>query len=241
MALILRVDIDKPYGHHSLINKVFSKLKEDYYFPAIESLGYLKPTESFLNFCNSYSIPAILYFRNCTVPSEKINHIINAGNYQLGFHAENTLNIDTFKQELAAFEQKLGKKVNTFTKHGSGKLKLGKHHYAPFEPEKYKVWANELNLNYSMGNGITNNLEDLFAKNNFFENMFWLEHPYRKEPLTNIKDIVVAAQTRNICLVIHPANFYTFKEVRDDLEKMILLSKELNVKWLREITQENNA
>lgn len=236
MSLILRVDIDKPYGHHGIIPKILSKLREDYYFPRVNQLGYLKPTASFLKFCNTNNVKTILYFRNCTIPNKTVHDLIKEGGHRIGFHAENTRTITSFKYELERFENNIGVEVNTFTKHGSGTLKLGKNHYAPYEPERYKTWAKELDLEYMLGNGITNKLDQLYMQNGFFENMFWLEHHYRKSPLDKIDDIVYAAKDRDIVLVIHPANFFTFENVRNDLERTFDLAKKLDVKWLTDLT-----
>ena len=60
------------------------------------------------------------------------------GGHKIGFHAENTRTIDTFSEELNVFKKKVSPaKVESFSKHGSGQLKLGKYHYPSFEPEKY--------------------------------------------------------------------------------------------------------
>lgn len=235
MALILRVDIDKPYGHHNMIKKILSKVREDYFFPAIDNFGYLKPTISFLQFCNAHKIPALLYFRNCTVPNDAVKKLIKEGNYLVGFHAENTRSMQTFSQELEIFQKALPQRVVSFTKHGSGKLKLGKNHYPPFEPDKYKEWSKQLNLEFSLGNGNTNQLSELYAKGSYYPNMFWLEHAYRVSPLDSVEPIVEAAKEKNIALVIHPANFFTYTEVKNDLEKMVHLARKLNVQWLNHV------
>lgn len=235
MPFILRVDIDKPYGHHSLFAKLLSKIKENFYFPSIDSLGYSKPIQELLKFCNLNKIPAILYFRNCTIPNEKTNYLIKEGDYLVGFHAEETQSMLSFQNELTLFEKKIGNKIKTFTKHGSGKLKLGKNHYPPYEPEKYLEWAKNMSLNYSFGNGIPNDIEDLFSKNDFYENMFWLERSYRKPPLEHIEDIIEAAKSNTIILVVHPANFFTYQEVKEDLLNLIKISKTNKIDWINSL------
>lgn len=236
MPFILRVDIDKPYGHHTLLKKVLSKIREDFYFPAFNSLGYLLPTVDFLNFCNDLNVPAFLYFRNCTIPSLQVKDLIRKGGHVVGFHAENTLSIETFSSELKLFEKRIGFKVNFFTKHGSGKLKLGRFHYAPYEPEKYKQWGTNLNLDFSFGNGIAKNFNDLGVTNKFYENMFWMEPEYRDSNFNRIENLIDYAKEHLIVLVIHPANFYTHKHVKQDLEKLIQLSKANSIEWLNKIT-----
>jgi len=235
MPFILRVDIDKPYGHHNLIKKVISKLREDYCFPRLNCFEYLKPTIELLNFCNNFNIPAFWYFRNCTIPGLKIKNLIHKGDHTVGFHAENTFNFDSFKAEFNLFEKRIGLNIKHFTKHGSGLLKLGRHHYAEYEPEKYKKWGATLNLDFSLGNGIATNFDDLQVKNNFYKNMFWMEPEYRDRNFKETANLIEYAKENIVVLVIHPSNFYTNKFVRYELEKLIQLSKENSIEWLNKI------
>jgi len=235
MPFILRVDIDKPYGHHSLFKKVLSKIREDFYFPALDNLGYLRPTIELLNFCNYYDIPAFWYFRNCTVPNAHVKELICEGGHILGFHAENTRTKDTFVLELQTFEKRLGQKVYFFTKHGSGKFKLGRLHYPPYEPEKYKAWANQLEMDFSFGNGIAKSFSDLESDCQFYENMFWLESNYRDKRFNSIDALIDHAKKNVIVLIVHPANYFTDRNVREDLKKIILLSKQNSIEWIKEI------
>ncbi|HXC04930.1 MAG TPA: hypothetical protein VNZ86_09275, partial [Bacteroidia bacterium] len=174
MALILRVDVDKPYGHSNLIRKVASKVSEDYFkIPLFSGISYLSHFIRFLEYCNANGVPGFMYHRMCTIPDQHVNELLKAGGHQLGFHAENTRTSATFAAELKRFRQQTSLPVNSFTKHGSGTLKLGKHHYPPYEPGKYKVWAQQEGIGYYFGNGICTSAADLFAVNGFFENMFW--------------------------------------------------------------------
>lgn len=235
MPFILRVDIDKPYGHHSLFTKIISKCREDYSFPALDTLNYLKPTIEFLNFCNGLNVHTFLYFRNCTVPNKEVMRLISEGDHLIGFHAENTRSMETFQQELDAFKLKVNKEVKYFTKHGSGVLKLGKYHYAPYEPEKYIVWSKQLDMDFSLGNGIASSLNDLLPEKGFYKNMFWLESDYRHEGLKNVEDLIEFAKQHIVPLVIHPANFYSRAEVKEDLTKLIELAKVNGISWLKQI------
>ncbi len=236
MPFILRADIDKPYGHHSLLTKAMSKCREDYYFPALDMLHYLKPTIAFLKFCNENNVPSFLYFRNCTAPNDEVNVLLKQGGHTLGFHAENTRSIETFKDEVNIFEIGVGEKVHFFTKHGSGKLKLGRYHYAPYEPETYKIWARELNFNFSLGNGIASCVEDLRPTDHFYSSMFWLEHDYRNPNLNRIEDLVDFAKNHTVPLIVHPDNFYTYPAVKNDLQRLFDLSKKHDISWLDHIT-----
>jgi len=238
MPFLLRVDIDKPYGHHNFPVKLLSKIRENYYFPAFDKLGYLKPTIMLLNFLNKNNVPAFLYFRKCTIPNKKILHLIDEGKHILGFHAENTKTFESFKQEKLCFEKKLGRNVLTFTKHGSGTYKLGRSHYPKYEPDKYKKWAAELSIDYSFGNGIPSGHEDLLPTNGFFNNMFWLEKNYRNPDFKDIHQITSLSNKMLIPLIVHPSNFYTFPEVRNDLQRILNYSRENKIAWINKIPRD---
>lgn len=235
MPFLLRVDIDKPFGHHNLAVKLLSKFRENYYFPAFENLGYLKPTELLLKFLNDNNIPAFLYFRNCTIPNQKILDLIDDGKHILGFHAENTRTFESFKQEKLSFEKELGRNVSTFTKHGSGTYKLGRSHFPKYEPDKYLKWAADLSIDYSLGNGISSSYEDLLPINGFFKNMFWIEQKYRNPNFKDIQNITSLSNKMLIPLIVHPANFHTFPEVRKDLQFLINYSRDNKIEWLNKI------
>lgn len=235
MPFILRVDVDKPYGHHSISTKILSKLREDYYFPASKYLKYLKPTEEFLRFCNTNGVSSFLYFRNATIPTKKILELMSEGGHILGFHAENTITKETFQEELQIFEEKVGQKVHFFTKHGSGKLKLGKNHYPPYEPEKYQNWSNALGIDFSFGNGIANSIASLAAQDGFYPNMFWIERAYRDSHFSSLEPLIDLAKESLVTLVVHPANFYTDVNVKNDLLELFMRSREHAIHWLNHI------
>jgi hypothetical protein len=235
MPFILRVDIDKPYGHHTLSNKVLSKLREDYYFPALGFLKYLYPTIDFLRFCNEYSIPTISYFRSCTMPNTEVKELLIKGNHTVGFHAEDTRSFDSFQAEFNLFKEQFGEEVHYFSKHGSGKLKLGRKHYPQYEPNKYIEWGKRLQIDYSFGNGIAKSYEDLFPKNKFYENMFWLERHYRDPNFYEIENVIEFAKKNVVVLVVHPSNFYSNKDVNDDLMKLFSRTFEESIPWLNRI------
>jgi hypothetical protein len=233
MALILRVDVDKPYGHSNLIRRIASKFVEDYYpIPLFGSFKYLSHLRKFLKYCNSQDVPGFIYHRMCTVPNDTISKLLKKGNHKVCFHAENTRSMETFSEELQLFKEKVAPfKVESFTKHGSGLIKLGKHHYAPYEPEKYKEWAKELNIAYHFGNGICKQESDLCQENGFFSNMFWIERDYRDPSFFELEKLIEAAKNHDVVVLIHPCNFHTYHEVENDFKKLVELSKEQKVNW----------
>ena len=234
MPLILRVDVDKPYGHSTIINKIKSKLSEDYWFPKFGPWhkNYLYHLEDFIQTCNKNSIPGLFYFRICTSPDAKIKKILQEGGHKPGVHAENTRDISTFKNELQHLKKISGLEFETFTKHGSGNLKLGKHHYAPYEPEKYLSWTDELNLQFPFGNEICSDKNDFKNQKNFYPKMFWLEREYRDPNFFDIEDLIEVAKNDIVPVLIHPCNFVTSEIVRNDFMNLIKLSKQAGIEWI---------
>jgi hypothetical protein len=233
MALILRVDVDKPYGRKGLFRKIISKLAEDYWFPEkVKSLGYLSHLTDFLQFCNSQNVSGFIYHRICTVPDEKIKKLLLEGGHKIGLHAENTRSFETFLPELKEMKHKAPPlQVESFTKHGSGELKLGRYHYPPYEPEKYKEWATKTGISFFFGNGISCNESELYSKNGYFENMFWIEREYRHPGFSDFQQVIAAAKKQDVTILIHPCNYNASPLVAADFKQLVQLSKQENIAW----------
>ena len=232
MSLILRVDVDKPYGSSNLLQKIMSKLREDYWFPVINDLGYLRSVEHFLMFCTSNNIRAMMHFRNCTLPNQKILRLLDEGRHTIGFHAENTRSFFSFSEELSFFRTQVpGRSVSTFTKHGSGYYKLGKHHFPNYEPEKYQAWSKKCHIKFPFGNGIASSKDD-FNDPAFFPNVFWIERPYRSLDFQTLEQVIEIAKHNIVPVLIHPENFCSTKDVREDFKTLIRLSKARHIDWV---------
>jgi hypothetical protein len=238
MPFLLRVDVDKPYGRSNFITKILSKSKEDFWFPTIGGLGYLKGLEKLLVYCNENDIKGIFYFRNCTRPSQKIIHLMNEGKHEYGFHAENTRSVETFSKEIKLFKDKLINNVelHSFTKHGSGKLKLGKNHYPPFEPEKYLEWSKKVGVSYFFGNEIASSSSDFSSTTNrYYPKMFWLKKEYRAAELSDLNLLIPIAKTKLTPIIIHPANFEADNFVQKSLKDLVQLSKDEKIEWTTKV------
>lgn len=232
MALILRVDVDKPYGSSTFFQKVISKLREDYWFPVIHRLPYLHAVETFLEFCNSRNVSGILHFRNCTIPSSNVMRLLGEGSHVLGFHAENTRTFATFSEELKSFRTQVKTSaVPIFSKHGSGYHKLGKNHHAAYEPDKYIEWAAKCSIKYPFGNGIASSPTDFESQDGFYPKMFWIEREHQSPNFKTLEEVVEIAKHRTVPILIHPENFCSTKVVRKDFEMLIDLAKSAQVNW----------
>lgn len=233
MGLILRVDVDKPYGNSNIIRKIFSKVIEDFIpIPFIGTYGYLSHLKEFIEFCNSENISAFFYHRNCTRPDQQVIELLKKGGHKLGLHSENTKTFECFEKEVLIMRKKVnGINVDSFSKHGSGVLKLGKNHFPSYEPEKYREWALKVGINYFSGNNIATNEIDLDSINGFYPSAFWIEREYRDPFFKDIKEVVEIAKKKDIIILIHPCNYESTQEVKDDFKLLIQLVKENGIKW----------
>jgi hypothetical protein len=233
MPLILRLDVDKPYGNSTFKQRIMSKLAEDYWFPILPRMGYLHAVKTFLRFCNSENISCMMYFRHCNAPDQETLDLLDEGNHVFGFHAENTRSFETFRNEFQAFQNKFNNRaIQSFTKHGSGYYRLGKNHFAPYEPEKYIAWANQLGLKFSFGNQKANCRDNFQDPKDFYPKMFWLESEHQENGFTSLNEIVDIANNNIVPIITHPENFCSRKEVRDSLQQLVQQARQMNISWI---------
>ena len=181
MALIVRIDVDRPYGREPLLRHVLSRLGSDLYFPRIESLGYLRELEVILRMLNGVGAKAYIFFRRCTLPSESILGLIAAGGHEIGLHLENSRSYECFANEKSMLERHIGKSVVALSKHGSGEAKYGLHHYAPYEPDNYIPWARRSGMKLFLGNLEDPSIRPSEDATGFraYPSAFWLEPAWR--------------------------------------------------------------
>lgn len=231
MALLLRVDVEKPYGNHSFIRKITSKIIENYYPLAPRMFGYLDHLKIFLEVLNASNVKATFYHRICNRPHQDlVKYYVDHG-HELGLHLENSISYETVKNEIDCFEQLIMVEIKTISKHGSGYQKLGKFHYPLYEPEKYKVWAKQLQVEFPCGNGIAKNIQELWEINGYFENVFWMENEYRDENFNSVDSLIEAAKERDVVILIHPESYLNSKRVREDFAHIVEKAKILGIEW----------
>src|SRR5262245_56849340 len=97
MALIVRIDVDRPYGKTPFLRHVFSRLGSDIYFPKIDSFGYLRELHVILQLLNELNARAYIFFRRCTLPSDSILKLIDDGGHEIGLHLENSRTLESFR------------------------------------------------------------------------------------------------------------------------------------------------
>lgn len=233
MPLILRVDVDKPYGRATVIQKILSKVRENYWLPAFSSLGYLNHVKKFLLFLCEEDIKAHIYFRRCTLPpKEWINNGLMNG-HKIGHHAENTQDFDSMKKEMQYVEKHFDfQHISSFTKHGSGKWKGGRNHYPLYEPEKYIKWAKKLNKSFLFGNGVINTSHYESNQRNYFPDMYWIDKLNGPIDQQSLEWITNTALIGNIVILIHPDNFIADNQVNINMKQLTFYARQKKIAWI---------
>jgi len=223
MALIIRIDIDRPYGKKGILRHILSRISADLYFPRVDKFGYLAELRKILELLNKANKPAYVFFRRCTFPSQQILELIKKGHHEIGLHLENSRSFLTFRSELDRLERHVGKPVLAFSKHGSGKNKSGRRHYVPYEHNLYQEWVHRAGMRVIMGNA-----EDpsIIANTNnsnivFFPSAFWLEHNWRDTNKYTIQWLCTESINRDIVLLFHPDNVIAEPALTKDLNYII--------------------
>jgi len=222
MSLIIRIDVDRPYGRQSLFRQTLSRISSDYYFPKIQTLGYLADLKIILETLNKNNTRSYIFFRKCSLPSPAIMKLIDKGQHNIGLHLENSQTYKTFINELRYIEDFSDRKVNTFSKHGSGKFKYGFHHYPPYEPQKYIEWGKKAGMEIFFGNSEDPKLPDYIDNGlHIFPSAFWLEPFWRDTYKYNIEWLKKEAYKRNIVMLFHPDNVNTNLNLQKELSCII--------------------
>jgi len=223
MALIIRIDVDRPYGKEGILRHLLSRISADLYFPRVDKFGYLAELRNILELLNEANKSAYVFFRRCTFPSQQILELIKKGHYEIGLHLENSRSFLTFRSELHRLERHIGKPVMALSKHGSGKNKYGRRHYAPYEPSLYQDWARWAGMRVLMGNAEDPSIRPTANNGNlvFFPSAFWLEPHWRDINKFTIPWLCAESKNRDIVLLFHPDNVMAEPVLKKDLESII--------------------
>lgn len=223
MALIVRIDVDRPYGRTPVLRHVLSRLGSDIYFPRVESFGYLTELYIILQMLNKLEARSYIFFRRCTLPSESILELIDVGGHQIGLHLENSRSFESFLSEKSMLERHTGRQVIAVSKHGSGKAKYGFRHYAPYEPDDYIFWAQQSGMNLFLGN-----LEDPSIRASEYESgfrvypsAFWLEPAWRNTHIFTVDWLLAQAHVLDIVLLIHPENILLEPSLLNEFRRLL--------------------
>jgi hypothetical protein len=217
MALIVRIDVDRPYGKEGIVRHVASRVSSDYWLPRMNWLHYLDELKTILHILNANGKSAHVFFRKCTYPTTEVCELMEAGGHQFGLHLENSRSAETFTQELKSLEKEVGRRVVGFSKHGSGRHRLGRNHFAPYEPERYLPWGREAGMKYFLGN-----LEDPglrpFKDGGLlcFPSAFWLEPQWRDTKKFPMEWLLSEVAERDVVMLLHADNVMASPEILRD-------------------------
>jgi hypothetical protein len=208
VALVLRIDVDRPYGHRPLARHALSRLSSDFVFPKIEAFGYLRELSVILKLLAVRRARAYVFFRRCTLPSSAVLKLIDHGRHEMGLHLEDSRSFDTFCAEKAMLEGHLGRPISAVSKHGSGGRKYGRRHYAPYEPDKYIDWARHSEMKIFLGNLEDPSIGGQEDETGFraYPSAFWLEPAWRDTKVFTINWLRGEAAKTDVVLLIHPEN-----------------------------------
>lgn len=217
MTVILRVDVDNPYGWNTPLMLMLNYLRTEMSFPRIQKLGYLKHLKSLIKDLNDRGIPATFFLKTITIPKDA--SILKG--HEIGLHVVYALNYNQFLEELRQLSRKIDTKIRGFSKHGSGTQKLTRKHAWQYSPRKYVEWAQRARLEYFSGNR-ENPLEKPYRTGNviFFPSAFWLQKSRREERF-NIAWLATTSEQRDIVVLLHPFRWGTDRQVREDYELVV--------------------
>lgn len=217
MALIVRIDVDRPYGKQGVVRHVASRLASDYYLPRLPGLRYLAELETILRLLNEHNRQAWVFFRKCTYPTPAVRALMDSGGHQYGLHLENSRSAETFREELATLQRELDRPIAAFSKHGSGRLHLGRHHYAPYEPDRYLPWAAQSGIKFFFGNQEDPRIAPVRINGLlYFPAAFWLEPYWRDTAQFPIQWLLDEAARRDVVLLLHPDNVTSSPEIMQE-------------------------
>ncbi len=227
MALIIRIDVDRPYGKHPLARHLLSRLSSDLYFPGIEGWGYLTELKVILRLLNERTARAYVFFRRCTLPSREILRLLEQGGHEIGLHLENSRSFSSFENERGILEKHVGKKIRAFSKHGSGVSKYGYHHHAPYEPEKYLEWGRQAQMRVFLGNLEDPSIRPLPETGGLLAcpAAFWLEPYWRKTEVFTVDWLLSECRAVDMVLLIHPENVLESPELLAQFKEIVTRSE----------------
>ena len=221
MALIVRIDVDRPYGREPFLRHVASRMSSDFWWPRMESLGYLRELKEMLRWLNERGARAYAFFRRCTLPDESVLELMDSGQHVMGLHLENSRSFETFLREKDDLERHLGRRVHAFSKHGSGSGQFGRSHYAPYEPVKYVDWARKSAMNLFLGNLEDPTLEPEITDGlRVYPSAFWLEPPWRDTGRFPVEWLVRKAKETDVVLLVHPENVLASADLAADFQTL---------------------
>ena len=227
MSIVVRIDVDRPYGRAPFFRHALSRVSSDFYFPALSALGYLTELGRILSLLNENEAQAYVFFRRCTLPSRPILQMIADGGHEIGLHLEDSRSFETFMAEKRLLEAHVGRSIRSLSKHGSGGQKFGRHHYEPYEPVKYAQWAKQAGMRTFFGNLEDPRLAPIADKDGLlvYPSAFWLEPAWRDTRVFTVDWLIERAASTDVVLLLHPENVLSLPALVSDFRRLIRVAK----------------
>ena len=217
LGVILRIDVDNPYGWQTGWRKILNYLRLNWWFPAVKSLGYLIFLDELLDDLEARDVPAVFFFTELTVPK----NLERYKDYEVGAHIVSAGSYDEFLVELNDISGRLQRRIHGFTKHGSGKLKLSRRHEPLYDLDEYVKWAQKAKLRYFLGNGENPEERPFFVGDVLvYPSAFWINKNYRADKY-DLEWLAEESEKRDIIVLLHPYNWATNEQVRNDYEEIL--------------------
>lgn len=219
MSVIVRIDVDRPFGRRNFVHRLASRIASELYFPKVQAFHYLDDLKFILKMLNQRNVRSFVFFRRCSLPDRSVMGLIEEGRHIAGMHLENSRSLYTFRKELRLLESRLGSKVVSFSKHGSGIHKYGLRHFAPYEPEKYLEWGVAEDMKFFFGNLEDATIIDYFYRERLrvFPSAFWLEENYRDLSRFGVEWLSDESEKHDVVLLFHPDNVTASPKLMEDL------------------------
>jgi hypothetical protein len=222
VALLIRIDVDRPYGRAPLLRHALSRLGSDAWFPRIEPFGYLAELRAILELLEAHGARAHVFFRRCTLPSPKVLEMLRRGGHVIGLHLEDSRSFATFLGEKRSLEKHLDAPIFVLSKHGSGVHRYGLRHHAPYEPERYVDWARRSSMLAFFGNREDPSLAPVCDGGvRVHPGAFWLEPAWRDVQAFGVDWLMQHAAKSDIVLLMHPENILAEASLTRHLERIV--------------------
>lgn len=223
MVIAVRIDVDNPFGLATKYRRLLNRISINYgLVPKLSQLGYLDNAMKLLQHLGNNGIRATWFFRTVSTPTKTLLRHFSDLNQDLGLHAEQTSNFETFSNEVRLWERRCGRKPTGFTKHGSGELKLSRKHDPSYTPEKLVDFGRRAGLSFFLGND-HQYLNSFSEHDGFFyaPSVFWLDRTTLYGDSFSLNSIIEAAASNPIIVLLHPVWFAQRKEVSENLERLM--------------------
>ncbi|MFW9915550.1 MAG: hypothetical protein ACFFGZ_08050 [Candidatus Thorarchaeota archaeon] len=217
MAIILRIDVDSPFGWQNIFRKTLSRIHLDFNLISLRYswLGYHSHVKYVARDLLERDIPAVWFFQVAARPSQKFAKMLIKNGHAIGLHLVQDTTWEIFRKEQQKFEKKVGVRIKGFTKHGSGKRKLSRYHSPQYNPQKLLEYAKKGGFNFFWGNNEDPTKESKIIDGiQYFEGAFWLNADYRDTARFTFDWLLHTTKKRDIIVLFHPIQTIVNEQTR---------------------------